>query len=104
MMAALARYRALLRGDSIGDPAELARLAADPGPPHRGQGLGLDSRSEGGPAGSVAPGHSSLVDKAASRPIAAGCDARRSSARTCAAHFDRERGRRLTGSRSAVRR
>jgi hypothetical protein len=27
MVSALARYRALLRGDSIGDPAELARLA-----------------------------------------------------------------------------
>ena len=41
-----ARYRALLQGDSIGDPAELATPRRDPGPPDRGQGLGPDSRSE----------------------------------------------------------
>jgi tetratricopeptide (TPR) repeat protein len=56
MMAALASYRALLRDDSIGDPADLARLALALGRPIEARGWGLMRDRKVGRPGPSRPG------------------------------------------------
>ena len=55
MTAAKERYRLLLRGETPGDPAELARLAETLGRRHRGPRMGPDPRPQGTRTGQGRP-------------------------------------------------
>ncbi len=95
--------KALLHGDSIGDPAELARLAEALGRADRSQGLGPDSRRKGGPPGPVAAGTGSPGRCGGFRTSFHGYIARRTLQGPAARTWQRA-GHRPAGSRSAIRR